>query len=150
MRRPQNDEIANLLDRVADLLEAQHASIYRVRAYRAGAATVRKSETALAERLGRDEDDELETLPSIGKSIAAAIREFATSGRLRLLERLEGQTSPHDLFSTVPGIGKALARRIEEACREQRFLRHGWMRELAALRALPPTRVEVWDVKLTD
>jgi len=34
MRAPDNDEIGDVLERVADLLEAQHASPYRVRAGR--------------------------------------------------------------------------------------------------------------------
>ncbi|HEX9831094.1 MAG TPA: helix-hairpin-helix domain-containing protein, partial [Thermodesulfobacteriota bacterium] len=34
------------------------------------------------------------------------------TGRTTLLERLEGQVSPEDLFTTVPGIGEELARRI--------------------------------------
>jgi hypothetical protein len=42
-----------------------------------------------------------------------SIREFVIDGRSRLLERLEGQASPADLFATVPGIGEELAERIE-------------------------------------
>lgn len=112
-RRPRNDEIAASLEKVADLLEAQHASIYRVRAYRAAARTVRGLETSIADLVAGEETDGLESLPGIGKSIAAAIREIVTTGRLRQLERLEGQASPHELFSTIPGIGGALAERIE-------------------------------------
>ena len=113
MRRPRNDEIAASLEKVADLLEAQHASIYRVRAYRAAAQTLRGLETPIADLVGGEEADGLESLPGIGKSIAAAIREIVTTGRLRQLERLEGQASPQELFSTIPGIGGELARRIE-------------------------------------
>jgi Holliday junction resolvasome RuvABC DNA-binding subunit len=113
MRRPRNDEIAASLEKVADLLEAQHASIYRVRAYRAAARTLRGLEAPIADLVGGEEADGLESLPGIGKSIAAAIREIVTTGRLRQLERLEGQASPQELFSTIPGIGGELARRIE-------------------------------------
>jgi len=35
--KASNEEIADLLQRVADLLEAQHADGYRVRAYRSAA-----------------------------------------------------------------------------------------------------------------
>ena len=45
---------------------------------------------------------------------------------------------------------RSLAGRIEQACRERRFIPQEWMSELAGLRALPAARVEVWDVKLTD
>ena len=111
--RPGNDEIAAMLERIADLLEAQQASIYRVRAYRAAARTVRRLETPLAERVRQEEPDWLESLPAIGESLAAVIREFVMTGRARLLERLEGQIAPRDLFATVPGIGEELAGRIE-------------------------------------
>jgi hypothetical protein len=113
-RPPRNDEIAEMLERVADLLEAQHASVYRIRAYRAGARTVRNHEESLSELIAAGEPEALEDLPSIGKSLAAVIRDFATSGRPHLLERLEGQSSPADLFATIPGIGEGLAERIEK------------------------------------
>jgi len=113
MRRPRNDEIAAELEKVSDLLEAQHASIYRVRAYRAAAQTVHTLGTSIADLVGDEKADGLESLPGIGKSIAAAIREIVTTGRLRQLERLVGQASPQELFSTIPGIGEELANRIE-------------------------------------
>ena len=113
MRQPQNDEIAAILEKVADLLEAQHASVYRTRAYRRAAQTVRNREMPIADLVGQDEADGLESLPGIGKSIAAAIREIVETGRLRQLERLEGEVSPQELFATIPGIGESLAKRIE-------------------------------------
>jgi len=51
-------------------------------------------------------------LPDIGKRIAAVICEFVQDGWIKLLERLEGETAPEDLFMTVPGIGPKLSRRI--------------------------------------
>ena len=54
-------------------------------------------------------------LPGIGQSLASAIDEVVHTGRLGLLERLEGQVSPEELFLTVPGIGKTLAKRIHHA-----------------------------------
>jgi hypothetical protein len=109
-----NIEIADTLDRVADLLEAQHADGFRVRAYRRAAQTCR----ALARPLGVVLADEgpkgLERLPAIGKSIAASIAEHLAAGRLWLLDRLEGESSPEALFSTLPGVGEELARRIHD------------------------------------
>lgn len=113
-RQLENDEIAEMLERVADLLEAQHASVYRIRAYRAGARTVRSHLEPLSGLIEAGEPEALEDLPSIGKSLAAVIRDFVTSGRPHVLERLEGQTSPADLFATIPGIGAGLAERIEK------------------------------------
>ncbi len=107
-----NEEIADVLERVAALLEAQDANPYRVNAYRKAARLVGQSDRSIGELALSEEGEKLEDLPDIGKSIAGAVREFVHTGRLRLLERLEGQVSPEDLFSTIPGVGDELARRI--------------------------------------
>lgn len=106
--RPDNRDIADVLDRVADLLETQDANPFRVRAWRNGAKAARVADRSLAP-LSRED---LEALPGIGKSLASAIHEFAHTGRLSMLDRLEGEVSPEDLITTVPGIGEELARRI--------------------------------------
>jgi hypothetical protein len=113
-RRPhaRNAEIADALERVADLLEAQDGNRFRVRAYRGGAETLRRLEEPAVEILAAEGTAGLEKLPGIGKSIAALIDEYAHNLRLGILDRLEGQTSPEDLFTTVPGIGEELAARI--------------------------------------
>jgi hypothetical protein len=109
---PSNEDIADVLERVAALLHAQDANPYRVNAYRRAARVVERSEEPIAGRVDRVDGKRLEDLPDIGTSIAGSIREFVHTGRLRLLERLEGQVSPEDLFTTVPGIGEELAHRI--------------------------------------
>lgn len=109
---PTNQEIADVLDRVAALLEAQDANPYRVNAYRKAARVVERSDRSLAQISDASEGEKLEDLPDIGKSIGGAIREFVHTGRLALLERLEGELSPEDLFTTIPGIGEELAKRI--------------------------------------
>jgi len=109
---PTNEDIADVLERVAGLLEAQGANPFRVRAYRRASRVVDRSEREIAQLADSREGEKLEDLPDIGKGIAGSIREFVHTGRLGLLERLEGQVSPEDLFTTVPGIGEELARRI--------------------------------------
>lgn len=107
-----NAQIADILDRVADRLESQHANIYRIDAYRAGAAVVRRHPSSVQELALREGRDGLDVLPQIGSSLSSAIEEIAHTGRLRMLERLEGRLSPVELFKTVPGIGEELAERI--------------------------------------
>lgn len=114
---PANQEISDVLERVAALLEAQNANPYRIAAYRKAALLVATSSQSIAGLALSGEGEKLEDLPDIGKSIAGSIREFVHTGRLGLLERLEGQVSPEDLFSTVPGIGEELARRIHSHLR---------------------------------
>jgi DNA polymerase (family X) len=107
-----NEEVAATLERVGDLLEAQGANPFRVRAYHGAAGTLRELERPVAEVLDDGGVKALADLPGIGESLASAIQEVVRTGRLGLLERLEGEVSPEDLFTTLPGIGEELARRI--------------------------------------
>jgi hypothetical protein len=107
-----NAQIADILEQVADRLEAQHANIYRIDAYRAGAAVVRSQQSSVQDLALAGGREALDVLPQIGTSLSGAIDEIAHTGKLRLLARLEGQLSPVELFKTVPGIGEELAERI--------------------------------------
>jgi hypothetical protein len=107
-----NAQIANILDEVADRLEAQRANIYRVDAYRAGAAVVRAHPSSIQDLALREGGEGLAALPQIGSSLASSIDEIAHTGRLGMLERIDGRMSPVELFKTVPGIGEELAERI--------------------------------------
>jgi hypothetical protein len=107
-----NAQIADILDQVAERLEAQNANVYRVDAYRASAAVVRRHETSIQDLALTGGRPALDALPQIGSSLSGAIDEIAHTGKLRLLDRLDGQLSPVELFKTVPGIGEELAERI--------------------------------------
>jgi hypothetical protein len=109
-----NEEIADVLERISLLLEVQGASNFRVRAYANAATTLRDTKTPVSETLESEGIIGLEALPSIGKSIASVISELLSTGKIALLDRLEGQASPEELFETVPGIGEITAHRIHE------------------------------------
>jgi DNA polymerase (family X) len=112
MKKPSNEEIARLLEQVADLLEAQEANTFRIRAYRSGAAAVRAADKKVAGLVKDDDTAALRQLPDIGEGLAALIAEYAQTGRSTLLERLQGEVTPEDVFTKVPGIGEELASRI--------------------------------------
>jgi hypothetical protein len=114
-RRIDNEEVADVLDRVADLLEVQRAEAFRVRAYRRGADTCRELDRPLREILDAEGVAGLDRLPAIGRSLASSIAEYLHTGRLVLLDRLEGQVAPEDLLTTVPTVGEELAHRIYAA-----------------------------------
>ena len=116
MRKVQlsNDEIADTLDHVADLLEVEDANAFRVRSYRGAAQTVRDLEEPVAEMLEHEGERVLKGLPGIGDKLAGSIRELATTGRLGLAEQLESEVWPGKLLMEVPGIGESLARRIHD------------------------------------
>ncbi len=109
-----NEEIADALERISSLLEVQGASNFRVRAYLNAGTTVKELKTPVSKVLESEGVKGLEALPGIGKSIASVISELLSTGRIALLERLEGQASPEELFETVPGIGVRIAHRIHE------------------------------------
>jgi hypothetical protein len=112
MKKPANKEIADVLEQVADLLEAQEANTFRIRAYRNGAASVRAVKKPVASLLKEGDTAALRNLPDIGEGLAALISEYVQTGRSTLLERLQGEVTPEDVFTKVPGIGEELATRI--------------------------------------
>ena len=109
-----NLRVAEQLERVADLLEAQGASRFRVDAYLRGAATVRNLPSSLTTLAAEEGRAGLDALPGIGRALAGAILELVETGRLRLLDRLLGAASPEQLFVSLPGVGPELARRVHE------------------------------------
>lgn len=111
---PSNQEIALELERISDLLHAQGASPYRVRAYRRAAEHLRGMSRSAAELLEEGGEAALIEERDIGRSIAAAIAEMVWTGHIRMLDRLEGQVRPEDLLTRLPGLGPVLAQRIHD------------------------------------
>jgi len=109
-----NATVAAVLHRVGDLLELQDANDFRVRAYHRAAERVRRSPEQVAHALAEGGRQALIDMPDIGERLASTIDELVHTGTLRLLERLEGQLAPEDVFAAIPGIGDELAHRIHE------------------------------------
>lgn len=108
------DQIADRLLEAADLLEAQAADRFRVRAYRKGAETVRNLTEDPAGILEREGLEGLIRLPNIGTRLARAIDEMVATGRWIQLERMRGEAEPEAVFQSVPGIGPSTARGIHD------------------------------------
>jgi len=83
----RNEEIAHVLEQIADLLEIDGANAFRVRAYRNAARTVLDHPASLAESVRNGEDPA--DLPGIGEGIAKKLVELCTTGHLSYLEELE-------------------------------------------------------------
>lgn len=113
-RLAENLFIAEKLGEMADLLDQQNASTFRVRAFRDAAAYVAQMPDAVRIIYSAEGRSGLEDLPTIGTSIAAAIAEIIDSGRWGALDHLRGSADPEKLLQTVPMIGPALARTIHE------------------------------------
>jgi hypothetical protein len=110
-----NERIAELLNRAADLLARQDdANPYRIRSYRRAAEAIRSLDEPVAELVEREGKDALRDIRGVGQKLAGAMMEILDTGRLGLLDRLEGQTSPEEMLARVPGIGSELAERIHQ------------------------------------
>lgn len=103
-----------MLGQVADLLDAQGASPFRIRAYRTAAASVRGWDEDVRDLLEAGGAKGLETIPGVGPGIAASLAELLSTGRLRLLDRLRGSMTPEEIFASLPGIGPELAHALHE------------------------------------
>lgn len=112
--RPTNDEMADVLDQIADLLEVQEANRFRIQAYREAAQTLRTTDKTIATLVDEGGQEALEALPDIGEGIASILIAYVHTGRSELLERLQSEIEPAELFEQVPGIGEELAQRIAE------------------------------------
>jgi hypothetical protein len=108
----ENQRIAEMLERIAELLEAQDASPFRAAAYHRAAIELRLRREGVRQLFEARGQCGLVELPRIGPSIAAAIAQYLESGQMALLRGLEGHAAPEDLFTTLPGIGQELARRL--------------------------------------
>ncbi len=99
-----NQEIAQILEDVADLLELEGADAFRVRAYRNAARTVRGLGIEAAAMLAAGED--LTRQPGIGTAIATKIAEIVKTSKLAALEELRRAVPPVATeLLTIPGLG---------------------------------------------
>jgi DNA polymerase (family 10) len=113
-RTTRNEDVAQALEEVGELLASQRANPFRATAYRRAAETVRRLDRPLAGILAAGGVAALTELPGVGESLARVIVEIVESGRLGLLERLRGEAGADALLATVPGVGAELAKRIHE------------------------------------
>src|SRR3712207_1929141 len=90
----KNEEIAHRFDTIAELLEAQNANPYRVRAYRTAAGTLRELTRPATEILEAEGVKGLRQLPGVGISLSRSIGQLAEGSEISLLERLRGEIEP--------------------------------------------------------
>src|SRR4030042_6681841 len=127
-----NKEIAHKFEEIAKLLELQGENPFKVNAYFNAARTIE----ALPEDLKHYfEENKLQTLKGIGKSIAEKIEELFRSGTIEMLETLKSETPPGLLeMLRIPGLGPkkilalykhlhiATVKELEYACLENRLV----------------------------
>jgi DNA polymerase (family 10) len=104
--KENNQQLATIFRSMADLLSAQRANPYRVRAYRRAAdalLAIDEDVTALVERQG------LEEIDGIGADLAKKIEEFLETGTIRAYEELKTPL-PTEVksWASLPGLSESL------------------------------------------
>jgi DNA polymerase (family X) len=98
-----NQDLAEIFERIAALLEIKGEVVFKIRAYQRAAESLR----AMGEDVNRvAADGRLDEIPGVGKAIAEKISELLETGRLEFLERLEAEVPPGLLeVVRVPDLG---------------------------------------------
>ena len=107
-----NQQISDLLQEIANILEQQHANPFRVTAYHHAAQTISQLDINVKDIVAKKGFDGLIALPHIGEGIGRSIYEYVATERMSRLEDLRDENDPEALFRTVPGIGPRLAERL--------------------------------------
>lgn len=104
----KNQEIAEIFNKIADILEIEEENPFRIRAYRKAAQNI--------EGLSKDIEDivrekKLEEIPGIGKDLAQKIEEYVSKGKMKAYEDLKKGVSKGVLeFMEIPGVGPKTAK----------------------------------------
>jgi DNA polymerase (family X) len=101
-----NQQLASLFRSIAELLAAQRANPYRVRAYRRGADALLALDEDVAEVAGRNA---LQEIDGIGSELAGKIEEFLRTGKVLTLEALRTPL-PEEVkgWARLPGLSESL------------------------------------------
>ncbi len=104
--------IADVLDKIATLLELKGENPFKIRAYTNAA---RSLETWGGSLIDLRDQETLEKIPGIGKAIAAKIRELVETGSLKFFEELRAEF-PADILElfSLPGLGAKKIKALHE------------------------------------
>jgi DNA polymerase (family 10) len=106
----KNLQVAELLDELGELVEANGEDRFKVIAYHRAATSIRNMEEDVEQMW---KEGKLEEIKFVGSGIAKKIDEFLGTGRLRLLEDLRSKVPPGvPLLTKVQGIGPRRAYRL--------------------------------------
>jgi len=95
-----NKEIAALLERIADLLDAKKENPFRVRSYRNAAQSIAEFKPVISKLIESKGPDGLAGIKGIGEKIAGLIVEYVQTGKSELLETLKKEV-PAGTVKTV-------------------------------------------------
>lgn len=106
----KNEEIADIFDRCATLLEFAEENPFRIRAYSNAALRLRELTEDVAAIRGRGE---LRNIPSIGLDLEKKIQEYLDTGKIEFYEKLLAKTPPILMeMIRIPGMGPKTAKLV--------------------------------------
>lgn len=109
MKKISNQEIAQILYDIADILDIQNIEFKPV-AYRKAAQEIESLQEPLTNYYN---EGTIDNIPNIGKSITEKIKEIIETGKLRYLEKLK-QNLPSGIYKLmkIPGMGPKRIKRL--------------------------------------
>jgi DNA polymerase (family 10) len=108
-----NADVADIFNRMADLLEIENANPFRVRAYRNAARIMGSQSKSIAEMVDQGED--LTRLPGIGKDLAEKVKEIVRTGSFSQLKEIECRTPPElSQLMKIAGLGPKRVKILHE------------------------------------
>lgn len=113
-----NNEVAQIFNKVAALLEIEGENPFKIRAYRNAAITIENLPHNASMMVEKNED--LTELPGIGRDLADKIKNIVKTGELELLTELENKFPPGlSKLMDVPGLGPKKVKKLYDALNVQ-------------------------------
>ncbi|MBD3378973.1 MAG: DNA polymerase/3'-5' exonuclease PolX [Candidatus Omnitrophica bacterium] len=109
-----NNDIAEVMEKMANLIEIKGGNQYRIRAYRNAAQTVKNLSKSVSDMINKEED--LSTLPNIGKDLAGKIKKYVKKGAFPGIKQVERSVPPelNDIIR-ISGLGGKRVKKIYDA-----------------------------------
>jgi DNA polymerase (family 10) len=107
-----NQEIAEILVHISEILDIQGENPFKIRAYIKASQTIENLTYQLS---SLDDKSKIEELPGIGEGIAKKIKELLDTGKLKYYEDLKrSEYAPLTEFLKIPGMGPKHAKLVHD------------------------------------
>ncbi len=99
-----NEDIVQLFNNMAAMLEIKGDTVFKIRAYQRAANTIEQLSWSLAAAAAAGDD--LKKIPGVGKAISEKVQEYVETGHVAAYDRLADELPPNVLeMLEVPGMG---------------------------------------------
>ena len=107
-----NQQIADIFRRIAELMELKDENPFKIRSYRLAADTLEDYHDSVAE-LARKGLKELQTIPGIGKGIGTSIIELVNTGTCSAYDQIRSEVPETALdILRISGVGMKTAQKL--------------------------------------